>query len=48
MASGRNSNRSPRTEQSVPAGRDAILYGPDMLGRLLDTFVAAPVSTLWS
>ncbi len=22
-------------------GRDAILYGPDMLGRLLDTFVAA-------
>lgn len=22
-------------------GREAILYGPDMLGRLLDTFVAA-------
>ena len=22
-------------------GRDAILYGPDMLGRLMDTFVAA-------
>ena len=22
-------------------GRDAILYGPGMLGRLLDTFVAA-------
>ena len=22
-------------------GKDAILYGPDMLGRLLDTFVAA-------
>jgi uncharacterized protein len=24
-------------------GRDAILYGPDMLGRLLDTFVAAQI-----
>lgn len=24
-------------------GRDAILYGPDMLGRLMDTFVAAQV-----
>ncbi|HUY46416.1 MAG TPA: DUF4143 domain-containing protein [Streptosporangiaceae bacterium] len=26
-------------------GRDAILYGPDMLGRLLDTFVAAQIRT---
>jgi uncharacterized protein len=25
----------------VVRGREAILYGPDMLGRLLDTFVAA-------
>jgi predicted AAA+ superfamily ATPase len=24
-------------------GRDAILYGPDMLGRLMDTFVAAQI-----
>jgi predicted AAA+ superfamily ATPase len=34
-------------------GREAILYGPDMLGRLMDTFVgdrliAAPVSALWA
>lgn len=26
-------------------GKDAILYGPDMLGRLLDTFVAAQLRT---
>jgi hypothetical protein len=26
-------------------GRDAILYGPDMLGRLMDTFVAAQLRT---
>ncbi len=26
-------------------GRDAILYRPDMLGRLLDTFVAAQIRT---
>jgi predicted AAA+ superfamily ATPase len=26
-------------------GRDAILYGPDMLGRLMDTFAAAQIRT---